>query len=155
MSDCNMKKLNCPHCGNPMEVLLWDSINAQISPIAREDLLHGKIHTTECPKCNKTFSVDKAILYHDAVNKFMVWYFPFTNLEHSSFYGPFSIDGVLNVNIGIEEDEVPEYPKTLHYVFTATEMIRYIKFREKLAEIKKVITLPMVRSEILIRGLHV
>ena len=137
MSNCIMKKLNCPHCGDSMEVLLWDSINAQISPIAREDLLRGKIHTTECPNCKKTFSVDKTILYHDMAKQILVWYFPFTNLEHSSFYGPFSADGRLNVNIVIEEDEVPEYAKNPHYVFTATEMIRYIKFREKLADIKK------------------
>ena len=120
-----------------MDILLWDSINAQISPMAREDLLHGKIHTTACLGCKKNFSVDKTILYHDAVNQFMVWYFPFANLERSGFYDPFSVDGCLKVDAGLEQDDMPEYAKIPHYVFTATEMIRYILFREKLANIKK------------------
>jgi hypothetical protein len=36
----------------------------------------------------------------------------------------------------LAKDEIPEYMKNVHYVFSMDEMIRYILFREKLAKIK-------------------
>jgi len=66
----------------------------------------------------------------------MVWYYPFESTKHRSFFVEFSADGNLEDNVGLAKDEIPEYMKNVHYVFSMDEMIRYILFREKLAKIK-------------------
>jgi hypothetical protein len=36
----------------------------------------------------------------------------------------------------LAEEEIPEYAKNVHYVFSMDEMVRYILFREKLVKVK-------------------
>lgn len=134
MSDSIVKRINCPNCNDEVEVQLWESINAQISPEMRDELLKGKIHVFDCPTCKKSFSVNKALLYHDMKRKFLVWYFPFEGIEHRSFFGQFNKDGSLKVKKYIEEDAWTGYIKNVHYVFSMNELVRYILFREKLAD---------------------
>ena len=100
----------------------------------RDELLKGKIHVFDCPTCKKSFSVNKALLYHDMKRKFLVWYFPFEGIEHRSFFGQFNKDGSLKVKKYIEEDAWTGYIKNVHYVFSMNELVRYILFREKLAD---------------------
>ena len=66
----------------------------------------------------------------------MVWYYPFESIKHRKFFDEFSADGHLDDNAGLAEEEIPEYAKNVHYVFSMDEMIRYILFREKLATVK-------------------
>ena len=67
----------------------------------------------------------------------MVWYYPFESTKHRSFFDEFSADGNLEDNVGLAKDELPEYMKNVHYVFSLDEMVRYILFREKLAKVKE------------------
>jgi len=136
MTRCESYRIKCPLCGNKIRVILWDTINATLSPKKREELVQGKINVVECPSCKKTFKVSKSLLYHDMARNFMVWYYPFESTKHRSFFVEFSADGNLEDNVGLAKDEIPEYMKNVHYVFSMDEMIRYILFREKLAKIK-------------------
>ena len=137
MTRCESYKIKCPLCGNKVRVILYESINATLSPKKREELLQGKINVVECPSCKKTFKVSKSLLYHDMVRNFMVWYYPFESIKHRRFFDEFSADGHLDDNAGLAEEEIPEYAKNVHYVFGIDEMIRYILFREKLAKVKE------------------
>jgi uncharacterized protein with PIN domain len=76
MSDYTNEIIKCPNCGNSIEGTLWNSINAQINPEARNALLHNRIHLFDCKVCKKKFRIDKSILYHDMARGFFVWYFP-------------------------------------------------------------------------------
>ena len=67
----------------------------------------------------------------------MVWYYPFESIKHRRFFDEFSADGHLDDNAGLAEEEIPEYAKNVHYVFSMDEMVRYILFREKLAKVKE------------------
>ena len=67
----------------------------------------------------------------------MVWYYPFESIKHRKFFDEFAADGHLNDDPALVEEEIPEYTKNVHYVFSMDEMIRYILFREKLAKVKK------------------
>jgi hypothetical protein len=137
MTRCDSYKTKCPLCGNKVRVILYDTINATLSPKKREELLQGKINVVECPICKKTFKVSKPLLYHDMERNFMIWYYPFTCIKHRKFFDEFSADGHLDDNAGLAKDEMPEYAKNVHYVFSMDEMVRYILFREKLAKVKE------------------
>ena len=136
MSDSIIKKINCPNCSNKIEVQLWESINAQISPEVRDALLRGRIHVFDCPICKKSFNVNKAFLYHDMKRKLLVWYLPFSGIEHRTFFSQFYKDGRLKVNKALEGDVWARHIKNVHYVFSMDELARYILFREKLADTK-------------------
>ena len=129
-------KIKCPLCNNKVNVTLLDSINATLNPKKRLELLKGNINIPECPACKKTFRVGKSLLYHDMERNFMVWYYPFESMKHLKFFDEFSADGHLDDNAGLAKDEIPEYAKNVHYVFSMDEMVRYILFREKLVKVK-------------------
>jgi DNA-directed RNA polymerase subunit RPC12/RpoP len=130
-------KIKCPLCGKRVMVILCDTINATLNPKKRLELLKGNINIPECPACKKTFKVSKSLLYHDMERNFMVWYYPFESIKHRRFFDEFSADGHLDDNAGLAEEEIPEYAKNVHYVFSMDEMVRYILFREKLAKVKE------------------
>jgi hypothetical protein len=137
MSIRRNQRISCPYCGKKFEMLLWDVINADLSPDAKEALLAGRLHKADCPICKKAVRVNKDFLYHDMVREFFVYYFPFEAVNDKSLFDSFSIDGNLNLNTSlISEKQIPKYFKKVHYVFDMDELVRYIRFREKLADIK-------------------
>jgi hypothetical protein len=128
-------------------MVIWESINADLTPTAREALLDGRIHVAECPICNKTVKVHRPLLYHDMGREFLVSYSPFKSIRDPRFYEEFSVDGHLDFNPGLPEEEVPEYFKDVHYVFSMGELRRYIRFREILADMKGAGYAPIPNSE--------
>ncbi len=138
MSVRHNQEIDCPHCGNKFEMLIWDSINADLDPEAREALLDGRIHVSNCPTCQKTIKAANSILYHDMRREFFVLYCPFQSIKDPSFFGSFSSDGHLDLNTGLAEEDAPKYAKNVHYVFSMNELGRYIRFREALGQKKPI-----------------
>ena len=130
-------KTKCPLCSNKVTVILYDTINATLILKNERNCSKAKSMCPECPTCKKTFKVSKPLLYHDMERNFMVWYYPFACIKHRKFFDEFSADGHLDDNAGLAEEEIPEYAKNVHYVFSMDEMVRYILFREKLAKVKE------------------
>lgn len=58
------KVLSCS-CGEPLEVLLADSVNAGRIPESREKILNGDFHRTSCEACGRQFTVEKPFHYTD------------------------------------------------------------------------------------------
>jgi len=117
-------------------MMIWDTINADLDPEARETLLKGRIHAADCPICKQTVKVNQSILYLDMSREFFVYYFPFESIRGPSFFNEFSVDGHPNLNAGIPEEDMPKYVQNVHYVFSMNELARFIQFRERLADIK-------------------
>jgi hypothetical protein len=128
------KDFACPECGRMNTVMLWESINVQLDPEARKDILAGKLHKCHCSECGNTFRIDITFLYHDMQNHFMVWYFPLLNIEEPDFFDQFEADGSLNLWEGLASAEKEDYTSNIHYVFSLDELERYILFRERLAQ---------------------
>jgi len=99
-------------------------------------LLRGELHKFECPECKAVKIIEKPFLYHDMENEFMVWFNPFNSLNDIDFFSQFSSDGHLEIGRGLTDKNALEYAKDVHFVFSMDEMVRYIRFREKLAEVK-------------------
>jgi len=137
MTIMRLEKIKCPGCGEINEVKVWDSINAQVSPKAKDALLHGGIHVFTCAGCGKTNRIGNPLLYHDMQNRFLVYFFPFEQTKENNFYNQFLSDGRLDYT---KSSEAPEdldgYQRNVHIVFSMDELVRYIKFRENLAKHK-------------------
>ena len=136
MSICRREEFKCPKCSSRAEVVIWDSLNSQIDPKAREDLLRGDLHTFKCPQCKVVIGIEKSFLYHEMERDFMVWFYPFKSLGDPEFFNEFSDDGNLDCTMGLIDTDTQDYAKNVHYVFSMDELVRYIRFREKLADIK-------------------
>lgn len=78
MSIERKEKFICPNCGAEVEATVWQSLNADIDPKAKDALIEGKLFGAECPKCHRHHNLVYPILYHDMTHKVMVEF----NLDH-------------------------------------------------------------------------
>lgn len=66
----------CPHCHNSFEATLYRSIWGEY-PENREIVFNDTINSPICPHCkNKVIIGNASLLYHNAKEKFAVWYEP-------------------------------------------------------------------------------
>ncbi|MGN0564747.1 MAG: CpXC domain-containing protein [Candidatus Heritagella sp.] len=68
------KTINCPQCGEVNEIILWQSLNGDLNPEAKRQLLDGNLFRFRCCQCGYQGHVDYAILYHDMAHKGMIYY---------------------------------------------------------------------------------
>ncbi len=123
--------IDCPDCGAKDEALLRDTINAQVSPEAKAALLNGETNLFVCRKCRKAFIMDRPLLYHDMEIGYMAWYFPFSLVQSGKILDWIDPGGQAR---GIGDCPGCDYASSIHYVFNMDELVRYIKFRDALAE---------------------
>lgn len=125
-------EIDCPNCGTSNLILVWDTVNAQVSPEAKAGLLRGEINVFRCRLCEEMITIDKPLLYNDMENKFWVWYFPFEFVRNGAIFTRISPDGQLKGVKYLPDD--PDYVRSIYYVFDMDELVRYIRFRDVLAE---------------------
>jgi hypothetical protein len=127
-------EVDCPNCGTSNLILVWQTINAQVSPEAKAGLLGGEINVFRCRLCEQVITVDRPLLYNDMENKFMVWYFPFASVENGKIFDAITPDGQAK-----DAKYFPEMDLSgrIHYVFDMNELVRHIKFRDVLAREKR------------------
>jgi len=122
--------------------MIRDSLNADISPEAREALFQGKINAFECASCHTTVVVPVPLLYHDMGRRFVVQYFPAQALDDDAFLEHFTADGTDRSTADML-DKLPEtvramrgldYMQRPHIVFNMAELVRYVAFRERVFE---------------------
>jgi hypothetical protein len=124
-------EVDCPNCGASNLIVVWKTINVQISPEGKAALLRGQINVFRCGVCDETLNVDASLVYNDMENKFMVWYFPFADVMNGGIFDAITPDGLVR---GWEYDaDDPDYVRNIHYVFDMGELVRYVRFRDVLA----------------------
>ncbi len=65
------EEINCPNCGTGNEVLVWSTINAQVSPQDKAALLNASINLSTCRQCKTEVLIDRPLLYHDMEIRYM------------------------------------------------------------------------------------
>jgi hypothetical protein len=131
-------ELTCPECQHQQTAIIWDSLNADVSPEAREELPRGRINVFDCDGCGQKFAIPVPLLYHDMARKFLVQFYPFEAFD-DAFLGRFDDNGrdirfvdtcgAMNASEG---DGGFSYMKNPHIVFDMGELVRYVLFRERL-----------------------
>lgn len=74
MSMERKETVTCPECGNVQDFIVWQTLNGDLDPEAKQQLLDGTLFSFECSKCGYKSNVDYSTLYHDMTNKAMVYY---------------------------------------------------------------------------------
>ena len=124
-------EIGCPNCGSSNRVLVWDTINAQLGQETKSPLLCQEISVFRCQRCQRTFNVETSLLYNDRENKFMVWYFPFAWVQAGDILNAITPGGPMKSRRYFPE---ANYAGSIQYVFDIDGLVRYIKFRDLLAE---------------------
>lgn len=73
MSLNKQKVFTCPKCKSKGELIMWDSINSAINPELKESILRGDLFNWKCKNCNEEFEIIYSFLYHDPLNKLMIY----------------------------------------------------------------------------------
>ncbi len=133
MSIKQTMEIECPKCGINKEVVVWKSINVQLNPEAKKELLEAKTNLFHCGICSFEQIVPVVLLYHDMEKEFCVQFFPFNSLDDKRFLENFTDDGKSDLRRTGEEDP-PDYFRNTHIVFSMDELVRYVIFRDRLAE---------------------
>jgi hypothetical protein len=130
--------LVCPGCGHEQKIAFWQSINGTADPDLRERLLNGEINTERCEKCGDGGFITVPLVYYDTERKFCVQLCPVFNdnkLDEEMLECLIE-EGILD-DEGVKELEKEGYVFEPHMVLDPEELILYIRFREKLYDVKK------------------
>lgn len=65
-------KITCPECGTEGDFTLWQSVNTQLDPEAKQKVLSGELFQFKCPKCGSVTNVNYDLLYHQMDDQLMI-----------------------------------------------------------------------------------
>jgi hypothetical protein len=142
MSSTDKIKASCPRCSQEQEVIIWKSLNVQLSPESKQDLFDNHINILICNNCGFKSPLNVTLLYHDMEKMFCAFYIPFTSLDKYDLFWEVNERGELNDFLGVDdgvdtEEESEDYLRRPHLVFDMDELIRYVRFRDKVSEAHK------------------
>ena len=129
------EQIECPECGHSQSVRIWQSVNVTLEPQLKQDLLNGKINWFKCGICEFESFMPLPLMYHDMDLKFCVQLVPFDQAMDPIFLKNFSSDGTFKTRGILPKDIGAEYMSNQHVVFSMSELVYYMLFREKLAEL--------------------
>jgi hypothetical protein len=73
MSIPHEHQIQCPSCGASNNFIIWETLNGDLDPKAKQDLLDGTLFTMTCSDCGEKTNISYEILYHDMKNHTMVF----------------------------------------------------------------------------------
>lgn len=76
MSSKHLTKIACPKCGKENEFTVWDSVNVQIDPDMKKQIMSGDAFLFKCPECGNEAHIFYTMLYHDMNKKLMIYLLP-------------------------------------------------------------------------------
>ena len=74
MSLRRKKTVACPKCNKESDYLFWESLNGDLDPEAKTQLIDGTFFQFKCPHCGHECKVDYGMLYHDMAHQTMIYY---------------------------------------------------------------------------------
>lgn len=122
MSQKKLYHIECPKCGHPQEVELYDSINVSSDNTLREDLMGNRLNGVECSSCHFEFRVDKSMLYHDPARNVMIYWIPVGPEDRTRGQQEFRDTIAQMTSVVPDSMALPE----IHLVFTRTELVERI-----------------------------
>ncbi len=85
MSKVVIQQITCPKCGSISEQKIYQSVNINLDPNMREEVLNGNVFKFHCPSCKASLSIYYPLLYHDMNNKFMIQFDPKNEYDEEEF----------------------------------------------------------------------
>jgi len=131
MSLEDTRKLDCPKCRHSQQVVVWRTLNVDVSPEARKDFFDGKINVFACERCGNQAQIDIPFMYHDMRRQVCAQYYPLDSITDVKFLNRFNRDAAINSAM-LPDSNFPDYMRNQHVVFDMGELLRYVMFRERL-----------------------
>jgi hypothetical protein len=124
MSIKQQLELECPNCHERQETAVWSSINVQLSPEAKHELLAGRLNVLQCHNCGNQATIATDLLYHDMEEQFWVQYLPFEKVMSGDLQEHFGPEGeIRSQSPGPEAAYISRPP---HLVFDMNELGTFI-----------------------------
>ena len=138
MTEIQSVTIPCPDCGCEQEVQVWRSVNVTLDGNLRDRLFNGEINRFECQSCGVREFMNVPLMYHDMKRRFAIQYLPEQVIDDDEQLSSYSADGSVNTaHFPPKMVDAASYILRPHIVFNMGEMLRYIVFREKLADREK------------------
>ena len=135
MTEIQSITIPCPDCGYEQKVQVWRSVNVTLDGDLRDRLFNGEINVFECQSCGAKRFMNAPLMYHDMKREIAIQYLPEEVLEDEGQLNAYRADGSLDTaGLPPKMIETASYMARPHIVFDMAEMLRYIVFREKLAD---------------------
>ena len=74
MSQERKEIIKCPKCGAEGDFTLWESINVDLNPELKEQILNEELFLWTCPRCGAKVFVPAGTIYHDMKRKTMIFF---------------------------------------------------------------------------------
>jgi len=117
-------------------MILYDSINVSLDPTLKDRLFKGEINIFKCGQCQEESVIPIPLLYHDMDKPLLIQYYPFNVVEDNESLKQFSKEGEWSsALITSIPRKLRNRHKHIHIVFDMNELIRYVIFRDKIAEV--------------------
>lgn len=75
--------VTCSVCGTENDFVIWQSLNSDLDPEAKQRLIDGTLFDFKCKKCGHESKVNYPILYHDMAHNVMIHCVPQENVEEA------------------------------------------------------------------------
>lgn len=86
MSIINEALAPCSKCGEQHKVTVYKSINISDNPELKDKVSDGSLFLWECPHCGQVNLARYETLYHDPVQKLMVWLMPSGEISETQMH---------------------------------------------------------------------
>lgn len=109
MNITSTKNLVCQKCNNAFDQLIFHNINVTNDPEFKKMIFNDTFFYFECPHCKNNFYLLYPILYHDMIQKYMLYFLPPTyHINEESFNEKFSDITDINKRIVRTLDDLKE-----------------------------------------------
>lgn len=102
MSIERKETVTCPECGNVQDFIVWQTLNGDLDPEAKQQLLNGTLFRFECSKCGHKSNVNYGMLYHDMTHQAMVYYVDEDSVEQT-IKAMYDVEEKIKAKFDVEE----------------------------------------------------
>ena len=149
MSKRNSVKITCPKCKKESDFQIWESINIQLDPEMKEQVLNGEAFLFKCPDCGEEAYVNYSVLYHDMEKRIMIYLLP--DVEEEIKAAAQFMSGMDENNLGLDLSAITEgYSNRIVTSLRELQEKIYISdagYDDRIIEIMKMLYLGMSAGE--------
>lgn len=71
----------CPKCSKRNQIKVWQTLNGDLDPDAKQQLIEGTLFRFKCQRCCHVSNLNYELLYHDMKHQAMVYYVSLHSIE--------------------------------------------------------------------------
>jgi len=137
MTQVKTVAVSCPKCKADQEMKVWDALNATLNPAEKALLFEGRMNVFVCQTCGHKALLSVPLLYYDMERVFAVYYFPAEYVDDDDFIRNWVTPEAHLRLPQVPQEQVPEFMADPHIVFSMQELLNYVLFRERVADLHR------------------